>query len=182
MKKICVLFPGIGYHCDKPLLYYAAKLAKSKGYEVIKLKFSGFPQGAKGNEDKLSAAAAHGLELSRQQLSDINFNEFDRIVFIGKSIGTRICLEYREEQHIAADCILLTPLVQTFMLPSHCCTAFHGTADPWAQTEQIRRLCQNSNVKLYEYDGADHSLETGVADNDIRITGSVMKVLNDIIR
>ena len=24
--KIAVFFPGIGYHCDKPLLYYARKL------------------------------------------------------------------------------------------------------------------------------------------------------------
>ena len=23
MKKLAVLFPGIGYHCDKPLLYYS---------------------------------------------------------------------------------------------------------------------------------------------------------------
>lgn len=34
MKKIAVLFPGIGYTCDKPLLYYSAKLAAEKGYEV----------------------------------------------------------------------------------------------------------------------------------------------------
>ena len=26
MSKIAVLFPGIGYTCDKPLLYYSAKL------------------------------------------------------------------------------------------------------------------------------------------------------------
>ena len=26
MKKLVVLFPGIGYHCDKPLLYYGLKL------------------------------------------------------------------------------------------------------------------------------------------------------------
>ena len=31
-KKLAVLFPGIGYHCDKPLLYYSAKLAGAAGY------------------------------------------------------------------------------------------------------------------------------------------------------
>ena len=30
-KKIAVFFPGIGYTCDKPLLYYSAKLAAAKG-------------------------------------------------------------------------------------------------------------------------------------------------------
>lgn len=31
-KKIAVLFPGIGYTCDKPLLYYTGKLAVARGY------------------------------------------------------------------------------------------------------------------------------------------------------
>ena len=31
--KAAVFFPGIGYHCDKPLLYYSRKLAKECGYE-----------------------------------------------------------------------------------------------------------------------------------------------------
>ena len=31
--KIAVFFPGIGYHCDKPLLYYARKLVQEYGYE-----------------------------------------------------------------------------------------------------------------------------------------------------
>ena len=29
--KIAVFFPGIGYHCDKPLLYYARKLVQEYG-------------------------------------------------------------------------------------------------------------------------------------------------------
>ena len=35
--KIAVFFPGIGYHCDKPLLYYVRKLAQECGYEKIVL-------------------------------------------------------------------------------------------------------------------------------------------------
>ena len=31
--KVAVFFPGIGYHCDKPLLYYSRKLAQECGYE-----------------------------------------------------------------------------------------------------------------------------------------------------
>ena len=53
MKKLCVLFPGIGYHCDKLLLYYSAKAAAAKGYDVIRLKFDSFEKGAFGNEEKI---------------------------------------------------------------------------------------------------------------------------------
>ena len=28
-NKLAVIFPGIGYHTDKPLLYYGKKLAKN---------------------------------------------------------------------------------------------------------------------------------------------------------
>ncbi len=34
-KRLAVLFPGIGYHCDKPLLYYSAKLARAAENEVL---------------------------------------------------------------------------------------------------------------------------------------------------
>ena len=27
--KLVVCFPGIGYHCDKPLLYYSRRLARA---------------------------------------------------------------------------------------------------------------------------------------------------------
>ena len=41
VMKLAVLFPGIGYHCDKPLLYYAAKLAKAAKYEVLPVSYTG---------------------------------------------------------------------------------------------------------------------------------------------
>ena len=34
--KLVVCFPGIGYHCDKPLLYYGRRVAESIGYKEYK--------------------------------------------------------------------------------------------------------------------------------------------------
>ena len=39
MKKTAVIFPGIGYHTDKPLLYYSRKIAASQGYNVIEVPY-----------------------------------------------------------------------------------------------------------------------------------------------
>ena len=33
-NQLAVLFPGIGYHTDKPLLYYSAKLARARACRV----------------------------------------------------------------------------------------------------------------------------------------------------
>ena len=35
MRKIACLFPGIGYTCDKPLLYYSWKLLKGLDWEIV---------------------------------------------------------------------------------------------------------------------------------------------------
>ena len=33
--KLAVIFPGIGYTADKPLLYYASRLARHYGYQIL---------------------------------------------------------------------------------------------------------------------------------------------------
>lgn len=158
--KLCILFQGIGYHCDKPLLYYSARLAKAREYDVLPLKFSGFPEGAKGNEEKMITAAEHALSQSEVQLAGTELSRYDDIVLIGKSIGTKAALAFREKHCPSAKAILFTPLEMTFEHRTDSCTAFHGTSDRWANTSDIERLCKENNVPLYEYEGADHSLET----------------------
>ena len=168
-KKLCVLFPGIGYHCDKPLLYYTEMLARSRGYETIKLKYSGFTEEAD--------AALHALWLSGEQLSGVKFNQYARVVFVGKSIGTVAALTYREKRGVKADCVLFTPLTQTFEHDAHSCTAFHGTADRWAATADIERLCAENGVKLFKYADRDHSLEKKLPAEDIMTISDVISKL-----
>ena len=38
-KKICVVFPGIGYHTDKPLLYYSKKYMMAHGYDIVDVTY-----------------------------------------------------------------------------------------------------------------------------------------------
>ena len=41
MRKIAVIFPGVGYTKDRPLLYYSAKIAANCEYELRFVDFSG---------------------------------------------------------------------------------------------------------------------------------------------
>ncbi|MBP3272159.1 MAG: alpha/beta hydrolase [Ruminococcus sp.] len=171
--KLCILFPGIGYHCDKPLLYYTAMLAASKDYKVIKLQFSGF--------ESADNAADHAYEQSEKQLSEINFHEYDKIVFVGKSIGTVACQRYRHEHEINALSILLTPLTETFKFPAHDCAAFHGTSDPLADTGAIVKLCNEKKVILHTYNNANHSLEVREAFTDLNTLSDVLTKINKLL-
>ena len=40
MKKLVIMFPGVGYTMDCPLLYYASFLFEAKGYEQIHMKYN----------------------------------------------------------------------------------------------------------------------------------------------
>ena len=92
-EKIACLFPGIGYTCDKPLLYYSWKLLKGMGWEIRPVQYSGFPDHVKGNLDKMEQCARMALEQAEELLREIDWSEYADILFIGKSVGTVACAE-----------------------------------------------------------------------------------------
>ena len=54
MKRIAVFFPGIGYHCDKPLLYYSRQLAREAGYqEIVSVSYAYQAENLRGNPEKM---------------------------------------------------------------------------------------------------------------------------------
>ena len=56
MKIVC-LFSGIGYTCDKPLLYYSSKMFSALGWQTVRVTYGGFPSGVKGNAEKMKQCA-----------------------------------------------------------------------------------------------------------------------------
>ena len=51
--KLAVIFPGIGYHTDKPLLYYGKKAAGALGYEIVEAPYGNFEKNIKGSAEKM---------------------------------------------------------------------------------------------------------------------------------
>ena len=150
---LAVIFPGIGYTCDRSLLYYTAVMMKELGYKVVPVPYTGFPKNVKGDAQKMRQCYDIALGQAREVLRDINFDDYKDIVFIGKSVGTFVALAIAKEFDLNARSVLYTPLVETFdLLPEntseHTCVdasarsyeqaiAFHGTSDPWAKTPEI---------------------------------------------
>lgn len=178
-KKIACLFPGIGYTCDKPLLYYSWKLLKGIGWEIVPVQYSGFPDKVKGDPEKMKLCADMALEQTDKILSDIDWKEYGEILFIGKSVGTVVCSAYAASHGIGCRRILFTPVEATFGFDCGEAIAFHGTGDPWAETKVIREKCKELGIPLYETEGANHSLETGDVEKDIKEIRKVMKVVRE---
>lgn len=198
MSKIAVLFPGIGYTCDKPLLYYSAKLAAEKGFEVVRVPYGNFPSNVKGNAEKMYQSFVSAREQSEDILKDVDWGSYDEIVFFSKSVGTVVALSYASEHGIDARQVLYTPLKETFKFPVAAAgaaegsadasdagksraIAFHGTGDPWAVTEDIVRICEEKEIPLYLTKDANHSLECGKAIKDIKTIRKVMRTVKEFL-
>lgn len=188
--KLAVMFPGIGYHADKPLLYYTKKLVKAFGYETIDLVYSDMPQNVKGSPEKMKEAFQRALSLAEEQLKAVDFSQYESLLFVSKSVGTAVSCAYAGEHGLDAAQILYTPVEETFSFmerdgeaagSSLCKAVFHGTADPWAKTERIVRECQERSIPFYITEGANHSLETGDVQTDLENMRLIMKQVKDLL-
>lgn len=184
MSKIAVYFPGIGYHCDKPLLYYSRKLARGLGYENDRTISYTYQAGnIRGNAEKMKEAYEALFLQAEAALADIVWAEYSDVLFISKSIGTVIAASYGEKYGLkGAKHVLYTPLAQTYRFAPEHGVSFVGTADPWNDTEEIVRLSRENHIPLTVYDGCNHSLECADTLQNIDTLRDVMSRTLDFCR
>ncbi len=181
-RKIAVIFPGIGYHTDKPLLYFSKKLALQHGYEIKDVPYKGFERNIKGDSTKMYAAFESALAQSGEILKDIDFEEYDAILFISKSIGTAVAAAYAARHGIRTRNIFFTPVQQSFQVIKDEGILFHGTADPWLDHKIFLEECGKTNYPYYLVEGGNHSLETGDALKDLNNLRWMMETVDRYIK
>ena len=184
-KKLAVLFPGIGYHCDKPLLYYSKKLARQQGYEVVEIHydFDGEILDVKNNAHRMMEAVEEFGRQAQSQLADISFDQYTSVVFVGKSIGTAIAARLAKGKELSVKQVVLTPVPDTLKnLPKENTIVFHGLSDPWCDNDIVDRAQAETGFELHLVEGANHSLETGDPMRDLEIVREVIeKVASSVI-
>ena len=176
-KKLAVLFPGIGYTNDRPLLYYAKKLAQKHGCDILTVNYTGFqnPKDVIGKADVMKASFELAYRQSEEILQDVNWKEYSRILFISKSVGTAVAAAYAERHELQTENIYFTPVEGTFLfMQEHSGIAFHGTADPWADNAMVEENCHKFSIPLYVTEQGNHSLETGDVLKDIEQLKQIM--------
>ena len=160
MKKLALIFPGIGYTCDKPLLYYASKLACQNGYETIGIKYNYKPkESIRGNEEKMKSVFMEIYKDACFQLDKIGFEDYEEIIFISKSIGTVVATVYASKMNISCKHILLTPLKYTFDNPIESGIAYIGTNDTWSNVDEVIKIANSHGVQMHSFEKLNHSLE-----------------------
>lgn len=179
-NKLAIFFPGIGYHCDKPLLYYSRKLADEAGYKSIltleySLAGSNITGNIRGDKEKMQQAFSYLYAQAAKQLSSINWQDYDEIIFISKSIGTVIASVFAQHEKISCRQILYTPLCETYDFHPQNAIAFLGTSDPWSDIEKVTDISRTQKIPLFLYPDANHSLETKDTLRNIKTLQDVME-------
>lgn len=184
MKMLAVFFPGIGYTIDKPLMHYSRRLAADAGFAVLPIPYTGFPPKVKGDKGKMAESCQIALTQAKEILSDIDFLDYDRILFVGKSIGTVVAAEIADHSPASERIhfVLYTPLEDTFAFPIGNAVVFTGTADPWVGDHAVSELCRQKEIPCHVIADANHSLETGNVQEDIENLGKIMKKTGKFIR
>lgn len=184
MKKIAVYFPGIGYHCDKPLLYYSRNAACELGYENYKNMAYTYKAGnIRGNEEKMKEAYEALFLQTEAELADFVWSDYDDVLFVSKSIGTIIATSYAEKYGLKRiKHILYTPLAQTYLFAPNHAIGFIGTADPWSDTAEIIRLSKANRIPMTVYEGCNHSLECKDTLKDLENLKDIMQKTVDFCK
>ena len=174
--KLVVCFPGIGYHCDKPLLYYSRKLAACAGYDhTLLLQYTYHKDGLRGSPAALREAFDTLYAQAEAQLSAVDWPQYDDVLFLSKSIGTAVSAAFAQRHGIPCRQILYTPLSLTFALAPQNALAFLGTADPWSDAFSVAAAARANGTPLCLYENANHSLETGDVLHDLATLQDVMQ-------
>ena len=156
-ETLVVLFPGIGYTCDKALLYYSKILSTEIGFDVLPLEY-GFQIARKKtiNSEEFSIVIRECRDIITKSLNDT----YKNIIFIGKSIGTLIQTAI-EEKFVRYNIrnIYLTPVSETVKVGiKKNSLVVSGNCDPMINEEAVKMLEDNNEIVLKIIDKANHSL------------------------
>lgn len=184
MAKLAVYFPGIGYHCDKPLLYYSRDIAYEQGYQEYRnINYTYNAGKIRGDEKKMKEAYEVLFSQAEALLADVVWDDYEEVLFVSKSIGTIIAASYAKKYGLSrARHILYTPLARKFQFAPGHAIAFIGTADPWSDTEEIIRLAGESHIPISVYEGCNHSLECDDTMKNIENLRDVMQKTRDFCK
>ncbi|HEY3343666.1 MAG TPA: alpha/beta family hydrolase [Anaerolineaceae bacterium] len=185
-ETLTVVFPGLGYHTDLPVLYYPALALFGSGADVLRLEFryNEQPGFSRQTDEELSAwlaaDAAAVLDLGLER------HAYTRIALIGKSLGTVTMAAILD--HIptldSAACLWLTPVLTNPAVRQQIDASENpglvaiGDADPYYDPALVGRLKNKPNLRCLVFPGADHSLEVaGDALADVHIMDHLVQAV-----
>ena len=181
--SLAFLFPGMGYTCDMPLLYYTTELFLDQSRDVLQLwsapDFKGLSQ---------AEQTQHLMEYSEALLmKGKNSGPYKQFFLVGKSLGTitMTMLFTKFPELLGETTIWFTPLIN--MPPvSEALLKTKGPAfvagsdtDPTFDLEAFQQIKGQPNTSTLLVSKADHSLE--IPDDSLRSVQELSRVMKALV-
>lgn len=171
-KSLAVIFPGLKYGHDKPLLHYARKAAQMSGKDVLCLNYEKKLDWDDIGKPIIDVVAEECLSILNKCIR----KEYKSFYFLSKSIGTEVAGSTAEKFKCSnTKYFYLTPTYAAvkYICKSKC-FAIAGTNDNIFSDEYIEKVKKSDNVKLMLVEGGNHSLELS---NDLIGSIDVLKTV-----
>jgi hypothetical protein len=161
---LAIIFPGLRYTCDMPLLYYLTQVLLNRGIDVLQLNSDYTIESVKALQP---AERLQVMVTDAQAALEAAFPEkgYSSLILAGKSIGTLpLAMLLASGAAAQAACIWLTPLlhypfvVDSALQHSGPSLFVASRADETFEAESMALLKKQKNIKAILFDEADHSL------------------------
>ena len=173
MKKLIIIFPGVGYGLDSPLLYYADFVYETKGFDRIYMNYESiFANRDLSLKDKLQKVREYILA----QVKSVNFDLYDEVVFLSKSVGSVESGILAEQLKLDVVQVFITPIEEAIPYCDANSIVVIGTKDK--AYELYKNHCKENKIKAMYIEDANHSLEIeGQPYESIDVLKSVMQFI-----
>jgi len=167
-SHLAIIYPGIGYTAQMPVLYYPSRVLLARGADVLRAEYAynrpEFRILSKVEQDQWFHAdvmAAYHVALAQRN--------YRQLTLVGKSLGT-LALGHllSASAHLSPiRCLWLTPLLRNDQLREQIRRTQHralfviGTADPHYDPAYLADVQSATKGRSVTIEGADHSLEIG---------------------
>ncbi|MCM1256925.1 MAG: hypothetical protein NC307_03640 [Roseburia sp.] len=170
MKNLAVIFPGLDYSIEKPLLYYAGKIVRKFGFEVVEVSYGRLPEGDR------QKVLDYALLAANVAVNRISFETYDNIFFISKGDGTAVAGSVLQNMVQKVYHILFTPVNDAVTSFSEDCLVFTSSNDEKIHMADVLKRHGEMAFELHVSKEADHNLELGDVQKDISMLRKIEEI------
>lgn len=190
-NTLIIVLAGFGYTINHPLLYYVKNIAKELkcDYLGIDFDYKNNPLFLQKLENDKDVYFEEDNVLVKEYTKDKS-KTYQRIVFIGKSMGTSIIKRLVDDIELLnkSALVLMTPgtewssIIEKIVTINNPILVIGGLGDVNYRVEGLEKIYTMENIKVLELKDTNHALETGNVDQDLEILNRVISAIKEFIK
>lgn len=173
-NSLVVIFPAENYNSDRPLLYYARKVALLEGHDVLCISYNRVLTWKDTSSYTIDLEADSITDTVQKCLS----KAYKNIYFISKGIGTEVAgiVSYRLGYERIKNVFITPTKFATKHIVNSIGLVVMGTNDDIFPEDCVTKVQENKNVEIISVNDADRHLE------NMKDISKTLEILGEMVR